>query len=470
MAHKPITITNLSLEFPHKVCFAGFSAQILPGDRIGIIGRNGCGKSSILKMLMGVMDSTGGGISGLDSLRIGYVPQTVLEHGDLSGGERFNKAFTAALAQNPDILILDEPTNHLDQGTKHSLMRMLGNFEGTLIVATHDTDLLNQCIDKIWHIDDGKVTVFFGNYDDYMNEKGIRLSSQHKLRDSLQREKRKLNLQRQQEAEKSARSGNKKAKDKNKMAFGNMSSNAQAKSGSKISRLGDKLEDVQASLGQNRLAEEYKPKFILDSAYTQSTTRLLSISFGECGYGATPILGDIVLSMDSTDKIAINGGNASGKTTLIRAIMQDPAVWRKGEWELPKPQGIGYVEQHYTNLDPNKNVEDTIKDRNPSLDSKEIRKHLSAFLFRKNEEVFAKVKTLSGGEKARLSLAQIAAKPPKLLILDEITNNVDIETKQYIVSVLQEYPGAMIVISHEQSFLDQLPLTAFYSIHDGTLK
>ena len=469
MVHKPITITNLSLEFPHKVCFAGFSAQILPGERIGIIGRNGTGKSSILKILMGNMNPSDGKISGLESLQIGYVPQTVLEHNDLSGGERFNKAFSQALAGNPDVLILDEPTNHLDQNTKFSLMRMLGKFEGTFIVATHDLDLLNQCVDKIWHIDEGKITVFSGNYDDYMNEKGIQLSGQHKLLDSLQKEQKKLRIQRQQETVKNAKSGKKEAKDNNKMSFGNKVSNAQVKSGAKIGKLGGKLGDVQEMISQTRLPEDCRPKFILDSAYTP-VAGLLSISFGECGYGSEPVLTGIFVSMDSQDKIAINGDNASGKTTFIRAIMQDPAIWRKGDWELPKPQDIGYLEQHYNNLDPDKTVEDIIKDRNPTLDSKEIRKHLNAFLFRKNEEVFAKVKTLSGGEKARLSLAQIAAKPPKLLILDEITNNVDIETKQYIATVLQEYPGAMIIISHEESFLDQLPLTAFYAIHNGTLK
>ena len=120
MAHKPISITNLSLEFPHKICFSGFSTQILPGERIGIIGRNGTGKSS-LKILTDNMDSSSGRISGTEGLRIGYVPQTVLQHAVLSGGERFNKSFSDALASHPDVLVLDEPTNHLDQNTKYLL-------------------------------------------------------------------------------------------------------------------------------------------------------------------------------------------------------------------------------------------------------------------------------------------------------------------------------------------------------------
>ena len=128
---------------------------------------------------------------------------------------------------------------------------------------------------------------------------------------------------------------------------------------------------------------------------------------------------------------------------------------------------LGYIDQHYRNLDPDKTVEDIVYDKNRTLSQNDIRKHLNSFLFRKNEEVFEKVKNLSGGEKARLSLAQVAVNPPKLLILDEITNNVDIETKQYIVDVLSQYPGAFIVISHEVDFLKKLPLTEKYVINKG---
>lgn len=470
MAHKPISITNLSLEFPHKICFSGFSTQILPGERIGIIGRNGTGKSSLLKILTDNMDSTSGRVSGVDGLRVGYVPQTVLQHTDLSGGERFNKSFSDALASHPDVLVLDEPTNHLDQNTKYSLMRMLNNYQGTLIIVTHDIDLLTKCVDKIWHIENGRINVFFGNYYDYMSEKGIQLSVQQKALDSLQKEKKKLRIQRQQEAQKMAKSGKKKAKDNDKLGFDAKSGNAQAKAGAKITKLREKLEEVQTEIGSNRLPEEYRPKFVLDSAYTQSNSNLISVSFGECGYGTQTVLSEIYFSIDSNDKIALSGSNASGKTTFIRALMQDPKVTCSGDWHLLPAKDIGYLEQHYQNLDSEQTVEGTIQDRNPSMNSLEIRKHLNSFLFRKNEEVFAKVKTLSGGEKARLSLAQIAARPPKLLILDEITNNLDIETKQYIASVLSQYPGAFLVISHERAFLDQLPLTAEYMIQNGILK
>jgi ATPase subunit of ABC transporter with duplicated ATPase domains len=147
--------------------------------------------------------------------------------------------------------------------------------------------------------------------------------------------------------------------------------------------------------------------------------------------------------------------------------MQERNVLKKGSWCLPRTEEIGYIDQHYGNLDPEKTPEEVIYQQNKTLGRNDIRKHLNSFLFRKNEEVCTKVKYLSGGEKARLSLAKVAANPPKLLILDEITNNVDIETKQYICEVLVQYPGAFVVISHEVDFLKNLPLTGRYQIEKG---
>lgn len=470
MAHKPIVINNISLELPHKVCFSGFSAQILPGERIGIIGRNGSGKSTLLRMLVGETDVRAGHIKGLEGLAVGYVPQTVLSHDDLSGGERFNKAFTDALANQPDVLILDEPTNHLDENTKYSIMRKLNNYRGTLIIVTHDIDLLDNCVNKLWHINDGKVTVFSGNYSDYMVEKGLARAAQDKLLNDLQKEKKKLRTLRQQESCKAAKSSKKKSKDNNKMSFDLRGDNAQAKVGAKIGKLNSRLESVQDDLAKNRRGDDFVLKFDISNADTQSGTNIVSVSFGECGYGTHMVLSNISFCVSATDKVALSGPNASGKTTFIKAIMGDPNVQIAGDWYLPKMADIGYLDQHYNNLQSESTVADVIQEKNPGMDEKAVRKHLNDFLFRKNEEVFAKVSTLSGGEKARLSLAQIAAKPPKLLILDEITNNIDLETKEYIISVLNSYPGAFIVISHDRGFLDRLNLTAEYVIKNGTLK
>jgi ATPase subunit of ABC transporter with duplicated ATPase domains len=165
--------------------------------------------------------------------------------------------------------------------------------------------------------------------------------------------------------------------------------------------------------------------------------------------------------------MAITGDNGSGKSTLIKAIIGDKSVHKTGEWYVVKPDDIGYLDQHYGTLNPHKTVLETIEDLVPHLPHTEIRRHLNDFLFRKNEEVNALVSTLSGGEKARFSLAQIAAKTPKLLILDEITNNLDLETKEHVVQLLKAYPGAMIIISHDADFLEEIGVNSYFKITDG---
>jgi ATPase subunit of ABC transporter with duplicated ATPase domains len=154
--------------------------------------------------------------------------------------------------------------------------------------------------------------------------------------------------------------------------------------------------------------------------------------------------------------VAFVGGNGSGKTTLARGILGDTNITKSGDWHMPNPRDVGYLDQHYRNLDLEKSAVEIIADVNPSWTPAEIRRRLNDFLFRKNEEVNAQIKNLSGGERVRLSLAKIAARPPKLLILDEITNNIDLETRDHVVKILRKYPAAMIIISHDEDFFDEI--------------
>jgi ATPase subunit of ABC transporter with duplicated ATPase domains len=131
-------------------------------------------------------------------------------------------------------------------------------------------------------------------------------------------------------------------------------------------------------------------------------------------------------------------------------------VIKFGDWNVPNPQNIGHLDQHYGNLNPEKSAVEIISTANPAWSHAQIRQHLNDFLFRKNEEVNAPSKNLSGGERARLSLAKIAAHPPRLLILDEITNNIDLETRDHLTKILRAYPAAMIVISHDDDFLGEI--------------
>jgi ATPase subunit of ABC transporter with duplicated ATPase domains len=480
-----IQINNLSLEFPHKTCFTNFSANIMPSDHIAIIGRNGSGKSSLLKMIQ----------SSFSNLKIGYVPQIIEDHSDLSGGQRFNSSLTKALGQDPDILLLDEPTNHLDLKNRKSLMRSLKFFPGILIIVSHDVELLRNSIDKFWHIDNGKITIFSGNYDDYIHEIQSKRASIEAELSILERNKKDMHqslMQEQQRAAKSKQKGQKSIDQRKWPTVVSKSKALQAEetSGRKKAAIGHKKQGLIDQLADLRLPEVIMPKFSLSAADIGDRS-VLSIQDASIGYSTNIIPGklhssadrgsqeyfsqdsrssalsetssgmksfilqNINLELGSKNRIAIKGNNGSGKTTLIKAVLNDASINKTGNWYVTKD--IGYLDQHYSTLDPNLTVLETI-------DIADKRRHLNDFLFRKTEEVNAKVSTLSGGEKARLSLAQIAAKTPKLLILDEITNNLDLETRQHVIEVLKNYPGAMIVISHDEDFLKEIGIEDFYYV------
>lgn len=229
--------------------------------------------------------------------------------------------------------------------------------------------------------------------------------------------------------------------------------NTTSKNKDNIQTAKNKLLEQLADL---HFSEIITPKFSLSSS-DSGPSMVVHISDASIGYfERQPILSGIHLSLQRGERIAITGDNGSGKSTLIKAILGDKSVYKTGYWHAIKREDIGYLDQHYSTLYPDKTVLETIADLVPDWSHAEIRRHLNNFLFRKNEEVTALVNTLSGGEKARLSLAQIAAKTTKLLILDEITNNLDLETKNHVIQVLKAYPGALIIISHDPDFFEDV--------------
>ena len=454
-----IQIHNLTLSFPHKTCFEDFSANIPYGSRIAIIGRNGSGKSSLLKMLMDIAMQA--------NMTVGYVPQAIENCDNLSGGQSFNKALTEAQALSPDILLLDEPTNHLDLRNRKSLMRMIQNFPGTLVVISHDATLLRNYINKFWHIDNGKIHVFTGNYDDYMNEIMVKRSAIERKLSLLNSQKKDMHealMKEQLRASKAKQKGEKSISQRKwpTIVSDAKARNAQETSGRKKADIACKKQEFSDQLAGIRLPDVILPKFSLNSSDIGKHV-VVSVIQGAVGYDDF-ILQDISLCVGSVDRVAIMGDNGSGKSTIIRAIMNDPKVKRSGSWDVPKHSDIGYLDQHYNSLACDKSVLEIIQDVAPDWDHGALRHHLNDFLFRKNEEVNQRVENLSGGEKARLSLAQIAAHTPKLLILDEVTNNLDLETRRHVIEVLKFYPSAMIVISHDEDFLEAIEVNVRYNV------
>lgn len=475
MTYNLLEIYNLSFVLPHKNCFSDFSSIVTSNSRIAIIGNNGSGKSSLLKIITGFLQPNDGLIKNAPNTTIGYVPQIIENELHLSGGQLFNNTLTDALNLNPDLLLLDEPTNHLDLNNRRSLMRLLQKFSGALIVASHDTELLDNCIDTLWHIDNGKIHIFNGRYADYMYEMRTSKIAIEKELDQLNHQKKDMHnklMQEQTRASKSKATGQQKIKNNKwtKMTADFMQSRSQKSQGKKLKNIDHKKQEFTERLNDLRLPEIITPKFCMNSDIASDKT-IITISDGVIEY--TPkntLIKDINLMINSKDRIAIIGNNGSGKSTLIKSMLRCDKIFKTGDWYLPKFSDIGYLDQHYKTLCADQTVLENIANIQPEWNHSAIRKHLNDFLFRKNEEVNLKVAKLSGGEKARLSLAKIAANTPKLLVLDEITNNLDLQTKEHVVQVIKNYPAALMVISHDSDFLKAIGICDFYLIEDGKIK
>jgi ATPase subunit of ABC transporter with duplicated ATPase domains len=404
-------------------------------------------------------------------IAIASVPQIIDEFVTLSGGQRFNRALSSALGQKPEALLLDEPTNHLDLYNRRSLVRMLEAYRGTLIVATHDRELLRRCVHIIWHINNGQITVFRGNYDDYVSRIDLERQSITQQLDSLGIRKKAMHqdLMREQERiAKSRASGEKKVATRRwmKSVGDSKKTRAEGAQGSKLRNIDSERQRLSEQLSEIRVPEVIVPKFQVSHRDMGDRT-IVSIRDGSISYGNKIVLQSINLSVSGRERLAILGANGSGKTTLARAICGDESVLRSGDWDTPQRSDIGYLDQHYENLNVDKTVVETIAEVNSSWSHADIRCHLNDFLFRKNEEVNSAIRNLSGGERALLSLAKIAAQPPKLLVLDEITNNIDMETQDHLVEILREYLGAMVVISHNEEFLSKIRVTEWVIEHNS---
>ena len=471
MKHNPIIIKNLTLSITNKDCFADFSAQINAGEHIAIIGCNGCGKSSLLKIFKNIIGATSGKVIMPNNLRVGYIKQVIDDLDNLSGGQRVNKKLSTELSNYPDLLLLDEPSNHLDTDNRRSLIGMLQRFNGTLIIASHDKELMNKCTNKIWHIDNAKIHQFTGSYDDYLTESQRRYDNLELQLSLLKSEKKKNHqvlMKEQSRAKKRKAYGEKKYHgDKNALrgaqAQGEMTSNKNNKS---INR---QKQDIMSQMANLYTPKIISPKFSLSSS-GKSSGNILSISNAEIGYhGNNTVLQDINLAISARDKVAINGNNGSGKSTLIKAILHNDQVIRTGNWHVPHIDQIGYLDQHYSNIDSHKSVLENLQALRPDWCHNNYRVHLNDFLFCKNEEIANLAANLSGGERARISLCLIAAKTPKLLILDEITNNLDLDTKDHVIQILREYPATMIIISHEEEFIKFIGMNHQYIIENGEI-
>ncbi len=459
-----LRLQGLSLSYPDTHCFTDFSTTLEWGQHIGLIGDNGTGKSSLLAMLAGLMPVQSGHIIPEGELSIGHVPQ---HHSSTrSGGEQVMDALHRALAGQPELLLLDEPDNHLDSRHRQQLQRRLAAFAGTLLLVTHDDTLLEAVCDTLWIVRDGTIQVFHGSYGDYLAEQAMQRHALEARADALKQQQLAAHQALMKEQQRAAHARERGAKSIKEHKWATIKSPAKLERGTtttgrKRAGLAEQRRELTQALEACRQPVLLTPRFHLP-ATAGSRGPVVQLRHAAVGH-AHPVLDNIHLTLNEGERMQITGANGSGKSTLVRALYGETCLRLGGDWLTPAPRDIGYIDQQHANLDPTHTVLEALRARVPDWNPGRCRQHLADFLFRGERVVTNRVGELSGGERTRLALACLAARVPKLLILDEVTNHLDRTLRQHLTEILAPYPGTLILISHDTAFVKQLGITTAWS-------
>ena len=341
-----------------------------------------------------------------------------------SGGWKMRVALAALLFSQPDVLLLDEPSNHLDLEATLWLENFLKDYAGTLIVISHERDLLNNVVDSILHLERGKLTLYAGGYDDFERQRAERAAQLAAARAAQDAQRARLQ---DYIARNSARASTAK----------------QAQSRAKMLA---KMQPIAA------LADDPSLSFDFPSP-SELRPPLITLDIAAVGYGDTPVLRKINLRIDPDDRIALLGRNGNGKTTLARLLAaQLPAM--AGEVHASGKMRVGYftqyqVEELHGDDTPLQHMSRAMAGKTPAV----VRAQLGRFGF-SGDKATTLVGKLSGGERARLALALITRDAPHLLILDEPTNHLDVDAREALVQALNGYDGAVILISHDRHMIE----------------
>lgn len=514
-----LQLKNASLSFGHPPILDNADLVIQKGERLCLVGRNGCGKSTLLKIIGGevqldeglkivgsgirisrlpqdppesvdtnIFDYVAEGLADVGELLKQYFHQThlvtkeptekhlsrleklqtELEHKDawqfeqqiqhvltllnldgsaqlssLSGGWRRKAALARALAGNPDILLLDEPTNHLDVSMIEWLEKTLLEYKGAIVFVSHDRAFIRSLATRIIDLDRGFLQSYPGNYQTYLEKKDEDLKNEANANAEFDK---KLSQE-----EVWIRQGIKARRTRNEGRVRALKALRQERS-ERRNRQG------KATVSLNDVGMSGKMVF---------ESHGLSYSIDN-----KPIISDFDFSLFRGDKVALIGPNGCGKSTLIKLLL-GKLLPTEGKVRTGVNLELAYFDQHRISLDPEKSVIDVVADGKKEVDlggrTKHVISYLQDYLFTP-DRVNAPVHSLSGGEKNRLLLAKLLAKPSNLLILDEPTNDLDVETLELLEDVLSQYQGTVVLVSHDREFVDNVVTSSVYFEGQGKLK
>ncbi len=337
-----------------------------------------------------------------------------------SGGWRMRVALAATLFSAPDLLLLDEPSNHLDLETRLWLENHLVSYQGTIILVSHDRNLLNTIVDTIVHLDDCKLTVYRGNYDWFEKERRERM------------------------ALKAAQFSKQLEQRKHMQAFVDRFRYKASKARQAQSRLKalERMDELQPVRPDHEVAFDFPNP-------DQMAPPLIALDNASVGYApGEAVLNRVGLTLDMDDRIALLGENGNGKTTLLRLLMGELKPM-SGSIRHSSKMRVGYFAQEQADaFDPERTAKEELALRMPGATETKIRSHLGRFGLTQ-ERADVKVASLSGGEKAKLLFACITRDAPHVLLLDEPTNHLDIDSRQALVGAISAYQGAVILVTHD---------------------
>ena len=476
-----LSAEHLSINFGSRQLLEDVNFYLNEGDKVGIIGINGTGKSTFLKVLSGILEPDGGTISRDPNVQISVLAQnpvmdeeaTVLEQvflhhpaefrelneyeakamlgrlgitdfsqkvGTLSGGQRKRVALAAALIHPADVLILDEPTNHLDSEMVAWLEDWLRRFKGGLVMVTHDRYFLERVVNHITELSRGKLYHYEANYSKYLELKEQRAEmaeASERKRQSILRVEREWILR-----------GCKARTTKSK----------------------ERIQRYEELLG--REAPQTDESVQLAAASSRLGKKTISLDHVSKSYGAKDIVKDFSYTLLRDDRIGIVGHNGAGKSTLLRLIAGELAP-DSGTVDIGATVKIGHFSQEGRELDLNQRVYDFIHDI-----ADEVRTDAGTFTANQMMERFlfpgdlqsVPIGRLSGGERRRLYLLSVLMEAPNVLLLDEPTNDLDIAALSILEDYLQSFPGPILTVSHDRFFLDRMAESIFEVRGDGEIR
>ena len=361
----------------------------------------------------------------------------------LSGGERTRLALAALLLKKPDILLLDEPTNHLDIGTLKWLEQYLRAYQGTVVIISHDRYFLDHTINRIFEIENRRLSVYEGNYTFYAQEKKVRLISELRTYEKQQEEIRRQEDMIRRFKERGTEKLAKRAKSREKLLA--------------------KVEIIEKPAVS---ASQMKIQFKESSKSGNDTLQAFEIAktYGT-GEEKRTLFSNVSFDIKRGERICIIGPNGTGKTTLLKMIMSEiPPT--SGHIKVGHNIVFGYYDQQQSMLNETSTVLEEMRDAYSLYSDTQLRGLLGRFLF-KNDDVFKQVSALSGGERARLALLKLMLSGANVLILDEPTNHLDIASKEVFEDALLDFPGTCVIVSHDRYLLNKVPTSIYELTKEG---